>query len=187
MQARSNALASEFLIYPERVENAWIGWGDANYQSPGRQAAFGRWLHGRSQYDSHIDDINIAVGNFAKRTPRGCNVTVDLNGFTISGPENGNGKGVDGRMSDNVTVINGTVQGMGSDGVTIRHQGRVEQVRAINNGADGILILGDDNVIRFNTAINNTGVGVNNDKDGKRNKCDRNTAAANGNDFVRCS
>ena len=79
------------------------------------------------------------------------NVTVDLNGFAIIGPvqctaENGSvscsaqgtGIGVQAQIFVFATVVrNGSVRGMGSAGVSIQ-SGRVEGVRALQNGGNGI-------------------------------------------------
>ncbi len=70
--------------------------------------------------------------------------TIDLNGFSLIGPAScsflppctstGTGQGVAGVAS----VKNGTVRGMGSDGVSV--SGDVEGVRAIGNGGRGIAV-----------------------------------------------
>ena len=82
-------------------------------------------------------------------------VTVDLNGFAIIGPvqckaENGsvscsaqgNGNGVlaGAEVLQSTVVRNGSVRGMGFTGVTIA-VGRVEGVRALENGDHGINVL----------------------------------------------
>lgn len=78
------------------------------------------------------------------------NVTIDLNGFTIKGPcmlpamtppcsPTGSGRGIDGTFNKvGVTVVNGTVRGMGNDGLNVPNQGLVERVHAFSNGASGI-------------------------------------------------
>ena len=77
-------------------------------------------------------------------------VTVDLNGFAIIGPvqctaENGSvscspegtGFGVRAQFAFPTVVRNGSVRGMGSGGVQI-DSGRVEGIRALENGGRGI-------------------------------------------------
>jgi hypothetical protein len=75
-------------------------------------------------------------------------VTLDLNGFTISGPTScgghpltctptGTGVGIDASGSENVTIVNGTVRGMGGNGVIVT-DGRAERVTATNNGGSGL-------------------------------------------------
>ena len=74
-------------------------------------------------------------------------VSVDLNGFTIKGPTvcsgspincspKGTGMGIDFSGYSGGNVTNGTVRGMGFDGVVFA--GLVEKVRAISNGGHGI-------------------------------------------------
>jgi hypothetical protein len=77
-------------------------------------------------------------------------ITVDLNGFTISGPTvcsvvptecspTGTGDGVfASAVARNATVLNGTVRGMGRRGVSIGTQSRIERVHAISNGEIGL-------------------------------------------------
>ena len=96
-------------------------------------------------------------------------VTVDLNGFAIIGPvqctaENGSvscstvGTGVGVRAQaltaliarlvgepTNTVVRNGTIRGMGAEGVNIT-SGRVEGVRALENGENGIAV--GDGIVR---------------------------------------
>lgn len=77
----------------------------------------------------------------------GADVTVDLNGFAISGPTvcsgspltcapTGTGIGVSGGRT---TVLNGSVRGMGDSGVSLTGSGaHVSGVRAVSNGSRGI-------------------------------------------------
>ena len=77
-------------------------------------------------------------------------LTLDLNGFAISGPAacggsptvcspTGTGHGIHAEAGDNVTVVNGTVRGMGSTGLSLLgNNGRAERVRAIGNGGSGV-------------------------------------------------
>lgn len=73
-------------------------------------------------------------------------VTIDLNGFAILGPNDcpgspcleGQGQGIHSTHA-NTVVHNGTVRGMGGSGVSLEGAtSRVERVRAIANGHDGI-------------------------------------------------
>lgn len=81
-------------------------------------------------------------------------VTLDLNGFGIFGPTvcsiveffglvcspTGSGDGVQGGCgADNVTVMNGTVRGMGREGIFLCNA-RIERVSAVSNGGDGIFV-----------------------------------------------
>ncbi len=82
------------------------------------------------------------------------NVTIDLNGFSILGPTvctgfpvtscsptstNFNaGIGVDGQNNRHITVVNGSVRGMGSQGISLGPGGYVEKVHVESNGYVGI-------------------------------------------------
>ena len=103
------------------------------------------------------------------------NVTLDLNGFTISGSVvcsgspltcnlSGNGVGIHaGSFStgvvapDNVKVMNGYVRGMGTHGVRLMGGGTVvERVNSSSNGGPGIVTGGDGMVIDCVASRNGT-------------------------------
>jgi len=76
-------------------------------------------------------------------------VTIDLGGFSIAGPTvcdgsscspSGEGKGVSAARISNLTVRNGTIRGMGSNGLEAGANARVEGVRVIGNGRHGIAV-----------------------------------------------
>jgi len=109
---------------------------------------------------------------------RAPNVTIDLNGFTISGPIHCTGapltcdpaepmvghpvfvgQGVAGNSFQGTTVINGTVQGMGASGIQVGYLGRVERVRVFSNGKSGI-IADAFSVLSTNVARANGGSGI---------------------------
>jgi hypothetical protein len=101
-------------------------------------------------------------------------VTLDLNGFAIIGrpvclaPVGGscvpNGIGVHGVRVDNVTVLNGTIRGLGSRGISLVGIGhRVERVRAMNNGDTGIRV-GRGAVVIGNITIENGLNGITTDE-----------------------
>ena len=90
-------------------------------------------------------------------------VTIDLNGFAILGPSvcsgspavvscspTGSGRGISSSNSD-IAIFNGRIQGMGSDGIHLSGDHlRVEKIRAISNGVQGIFArsaAGDADVI----------------------------------------
>ena len=97
------------------------------------------------------------------------NVTIDLNGFSILGPTVctgkaftlcspiGPGDGVDGGSVKKVTVVNGTVHGMGNIG-TLLQAGSVRNVQADNNGAAGIFV--STGTVSGNICISNGGSGI---------------------------
>lgn len=91
------------------------------------------------------------------------NVSLDLNGFTISnaGPHTfaGTGAGVDGSTVLNVTVTNGSVRFMGRGGIFLGHLARVEKVQAIGNFFDGIFV-GTNSIVSGNIANGNGDSGI---------------------------
>lgn len=88
-------------------------------------------------------------------------VTLDLNGFRITGPgAPGNGFGIFTDTADNVTVANGTVASFGGGGVfLLGHSYRIENVRALSNGFRGIFV-GSNSVIAGCLAIGNGNTGL---------------------------
>ena len=96
-------------------------------------------------------------------------VTIDLNGFSIVGPTicggspvscspTGTGIGVDGQSQRNVTVVNGTVRGMGNIGVAVSSGGYVAKVHAHSNGSSGIMAF--QSVVTGNTTTVNGHRGI---------------------------
>lgn len=97
-------------------------------------------------------------------------VSIDLNGFSISGPVTcsfttyatcapvGVGYGVDATGSTRVS--NGRIQGMGADGIRLTFDGVVENVRVLNSGQAGIN-LGPGSSVRRSVASGNGGLGIN--------------------------
>ena len=102
-------------------------------------------------------------------------VTLDLNGFAILGPTDcsgglnpcaGEGPGV-GISTDsdrfNITIRNGTVQGMGNYGIALTGDShRVEYIHARSNGRGGIAILGSQDrgssIVQHSSVQRNGGV-----------------------------
>lgn len=85
-------------------------------------------------------------------------VTIDLNGFSIIGPvdcsrvddttvcsDSGTGDGIHvGSMGVSLTVTNGTIRGMGHNGIAATFTGsrsRIDDVTAVSNANDGIAVL----------------------------------------------
>ncbi|HYC57374.1 MAG TPA: hypothetical protein VEL28_20750 [Candidatus Binatia bacterium] len=98
-------------------------------------------------------------------------VTLDLDGFVISGPVvcngypaicsgSGTGDGIVG-VASNAVIRNGTVRGMGRAGISI-NGGILEGVRAVSNGQHGIsgvACLIRDSVVAFNGTDGISGYG----------------------------
>jgi hypothetical protein len=97
------------------------------------------------------------------------NVTIDLNGFTIRGvtvcsgipisqcTPTGTGVGIKGAGA--VRVRNGFVTQMGSHGVELAYSGRVEDVRLLLNGGDGVR-CGEGCTVRGVEATSNGAGGI---------------------------
>ncbi|MEO1084455.1 MAG: right-handed parallel beta-helix repeat-containing protein [Acidobacteriota bacterium] len=104
-------------------------------------------------------------------------VTIDLNGFAITGPGSGTGHGIFGDINaQRVTVLNGSVTKMGGEGiwlfgagsqirgvkvfenggvgVRMGNQSLVESCSAWDNGEDGLLVS-EGGIIRDSTAERN--------------------------------
>jgi hypothetical protein len=104
------------------------------------------------------------------------NVTIDLNGFTIKGPNvcsgtplvcNAVGTGAGIALGTSsvtaVTVFNGIVRGMGGVGVSLGLSARVDGVQAESNGGAGIVTginTGAGSLVTNCTANRNGGTGV---------------------------
>jgi parallel beta-helix repeat protein len=106
-------------------------------------------------------------------------VTLDLNGFAIVGVA-GSGRGVNAQGRSRIIVTNGIVRGMGSDGVVVGDDSRIERVHAIGNSGDGIqandggtvtgniardngddgIQVNDGGTVTGNTAFGNGGIGI---------------------------
>jgi hypothetical protein len=105
------------------------------------------------------------------------NVTLDLNGFTIAGPNvctpnptrctfSGGGIGVmavgpPGVVSpENVRVMNGVVRGMGGHGIRMMGDGTlVQNVVSTNNGGPGI-VVGEGSIIDSVAKLNQSGAAI---------------------------
>ncbi len=107
-------------------------------------------------------------------------VTIDLNGFAILGtadcsgglnPCAGSGAGAGIRTAlgpprFNITIRNGTIQGMGATGIDLYGDSYlVEQMRIRSNGLGGILIIASNDdggsIVQYNTVERNGGNGTN--------------------------
>lgn len=119
-------------------------------------------------------------------------VTIDLNGFSISGPVTcfgesvtctpvGIGNGVVARLGIDRTVVrNGSVKGMGRSGVVVRTGSTVENIEATHNRLAGIEAQ-DFATLHGNTAHVNGDDGIN---VGAFSVVQGNTANENGNDGI---
>jgi parallel beta-helix repeat protein len=90
-------------------------------------------------------------------------VTIDLMGFSLIGPDSGAGSGVFINGRSNVEVRDGTVRGFGGAGVqsSSGRQHRVVNVRLHANHNNGMLLLGDGHIVKDCTAGDNGSTGFN--------------------------
>jgi len=98
------------------------------------------------------------------------NVTIDLNGFAIIGPNvctgiplvcnnNGTGRGIDATDKQNIKIYNGTVRGMGNIGILSGNGSIIESVRVASNGNYGIIVH-DSSTVSGNTVTGNGSIGI---------------------------
>lgn len=67
------------------------------------------------------------------------NVTINLNGFVISGlGTGGTGIGINAAGFTGVIIANGMITGYGGDGIDLGSSSTVENVQIYNNGGDGV-------------------------------------------------
>jgi hypothetical protein len=92
-------------------------------------------------------------------------VTLDLNGHTVQGPQSGTGYGIKATNRYSIKIKNGRVWGFGWGGIFLENYGSepssghiVEGVQCPNNGSTGITITGG--LVLDSTANNNGNVGI---------------------------
>jgi hypothetical protein len=94
------------------------------------------------------------------------NVTIDLNGFAVVGPDTGSGSGIIidlGSGASFVEVRNGSVVNFGAAGITTSGGGRgirLVDLRVSGNNADGIDVAGEDFRIENSIVTLNGGDGI---------------------------
>jgi hypothetical protein len=93
-------------------------------------------------------------------------VTIDLLGFTLAGPDSGGSVGVLLNGRKNAEIRNGTVRDFGNRGIFDKNEGDVAQgkriigVRVVSNGSCGVCLGGDGNLIRDCYVADNKGTGA---------------------------
>ncbi len=91
------------------------------------------------------------------------NVTLDLNGFSIvgTGRGSGGGQGIVGFApgGTSIVVTNGSVRNMGSNGINLDSNCRVEKVLIAGNGGYGVAVTTGSNIL-YNNIVDNSGDGV---------------------------
>jgi len=92
------------------------------------------------------------------------NVTIDLNGYSISGNNASGGYGVYMNGCSNVEIRNGTIRNFGSRGIyeegSSGNSHRVINVRVMNNKGSGISLNGNNHMLKDCTISNNGGYGI---------------------------
>ena len=109
-----------------------------------------------------VSNLTVPDGNTTAIEIDSNNVTIDLNGFSIIGPvSSGLGRGINSTSyaGDNVTIINGSIIGVGNFGIFVRDNCRIENVHAISNGLVGIS-TGAECTIKGNIVANNDNSGI---------------------------
>ena len=118
------------------------------------------------------------------------NVRIDLNGFSIIGITScagtpptcnlrGTGRGISS-TNRGITLVNGTVRGMGGDGINVGDGALIENVQATSNGLDGIHV-GNASTVRGSKAQSNADDGI---MAGDAATLTGNTAQGNGDDGI---
>jgi Right handed beta helix region len=114
-------------------------------------------------------------------------VTLDLNGFTITGPGTGTGIGIHGApingfpSTSDAVVSNGYVTKMGSHGIQFDSGIRIEGVHSFRNGGEGIHVS-NGNIILNNTVNDNSSNGIH---IGNASTVIGNVVAVNGGDGIK--
>jgi len=92
------------------------------------------------------------------------NVTIDLMGYTLTGPETGTSYGIYMNELENVEIRNGTVQKFGSHGIRgssfDSRMHRIINVRLLYNGLNGISLASSGNLIKDCLAKSNGNRGI---------------------------
>lgn len=145
----SSAADGEILINQAKVNAGGITAGDA----AGFPASLTR--SGRYKLSSNLV---VPSGQYAIDVTAN-DVTIDLNGFTISGAAADSAGGVMIRDGDRVRVMNGTITGLNDFGIYLAGGSFsvVENMRIINSSGFGhaALYAGRQSRIRNNTLVNN--------------------------------
>lgn len=93
-------------------------------------------------------------------------VTIDLGGFSLAGPDSGESVGIRMNGRRNIEIRNGTVRDFGKRGVHDRNDSltaagkMILDVRAISNGSCGICLGGGGNLVHGCLAADNGGTGI---------------------------
>jgi len=104
--------------------------------------------------DVNTDDVSIDLNGFALRGPVSCS------GATVSCSASGTGEGIDAGARSNIRIANGTISGMGDDGVRVGRGAWLEELTIAENAGIGIEALSPGAVLRRLSVRENGGNGV---------------------------
>ena len=142
----AGAVDGEILITQGKVNAGGITPGDtagfpALLSRPGRYK-----LAGNLTVPTNMNGIEVKAND----------VTLDLNGFTISGDQSGQAvTGIEAENVKRVRVANGTVKGFKDFGIAGGAFGVVENMRILSiDGGFGIGVMGYQSSVRNNTIVN---------------------------------
>jgi hypothetical protein len=112
---------------------------------------------GSYRLTSDLVESDPTISPITVRVP---SVTIDLNGFSISGGKTG----IDASSAYLVTIQNGQVSGArgtypGGDGISTGHSSRIENVRVFGNAGNGVACT-DGCDVSHGVVNNNGGVGI---------------------------
>jgi hypothetical protein len=120
----------------------------ANGCFPGDGAGFPVTIDGSAGHSYRLtSDLTVPDTNTTAISVQADNITIDLAGFEILGPNtcsfagcsaSGAGGGIVGSFAVGASVHDGTVEGMGANGIELGELARVERISARSNGAFGI-------------------------------------------------
>jgi hypothetical protein len=92
----------------------------------------------------NVDCINITTSD----------VTIDLNGHTISGISPGSASGINGQYADQVRIFNGTIKHFGANGIILRDNATISNVTVQANSNTGIKVEKGGNIIKVTASLN---------------------------------
>lgn len=109
---------------------------------------------GQTLIDVNTDDVSIDLNGFALQGPVTCS------GTTLSCSGSGTGDGIDANSRSNIRIRNGTVTGMGDDGIRVGKSAWLEELTVAENAGAGIEALSPGSVLRRLSVRENGGNGV---------------------------
>jgi hypothetical protein len=140
------ALDGEVLINQANVNAGGI--------TPGDDPGFPATLSRTGKYKL-IGNLSVAAGANGIDVTAG-NVTIDLNGFRISGVDAAN-IGVNAPNADGLTVMNGTIEHFRSLGIVTRAFAVIQDMQISNNRSIGVRLADNGRVLRSTISENISG------------------------------